>query len=181
MSAIQDAVATVLDVAFGPAVAVLPFPAVVVVLAVTTTIAATVVRHRTDPPEMDGLRHRNHELTERLTAARASGDDETADRIADRRRELVTGQALLMTGHLKVLARTMLVTVPVFLYLSWLVVAPVHAAMPLVTVAPVLGDVVWTARIIGPVRAWMAWYALCSIASNLVVRHAVPDRIWTAS
>ncbi|MDF9747624.1 EMC3/TMCO1 family protein [Natrinema salsiterrestre] len=181
VTAIRDAVAAALDVAVGPAVAVLPFPAVVFALAVATTVAATVVRRRSDPPETDGLRHRSRELRERLAAARARGDDAAADRLADRRRELVAGQALLLTDHLKVLARTMLLTVPVFLYLSWLVVAPVHAAMPLVTVTPILGDIVWTARVVGPVRAWMTWYALCSIASSLVVRRVVPDRFGTTA
>lgn len=177
VSMVRNAVAATLDLAIGPLAAALPFPALVVVLALATTVAATVVRQRTDRPSMDPFRHRTRELRERLAAARARGDDETADRLDDRRRELVGTQALLLTDHLTVLARTMLVTVPVFLYLSWLVVAPAHAAAPLVTVAPVLGDIVWTARIVGPVQAWMTWYALCSIASGLVARRIVPDRI----
>lgn len=184
IDAVRDAIAGTLDLALGPLTAVLPFPAVVLALAVATTVAATLVRRRTDPPTLDGFRHRTSELQNRLQAARARGDDATVDRLADQRRDLVGSQALVLTDHLKVFAWTMLLTVPAFLYLSWLVTAPAHAAAPLVTVAPVLGEIVWTARIVGPVQAWMTWYALCSIASSLVARRVgrvVPDRFGAAS
>ncbi|AEH35973.1 DUF106 domain-containing protein [Halopiger xanaduensis] len=178
VSAIRDGVAGVLDLALGPLAAALPFPAVVLALAVATTLATTLVRRRLDRPDASAFRHRTRELQERLAAARARGDEAAAARLGEQRRDLVGRQALVLTDHLKVLAWTMVLTVPVFLYLSWLVTAPAHATAPLVTVAPVLGDIVWTARVVGPVQAWMAWYALCSLGSNLVVRRVgrvVPD------
>ncbi|RKD93819.1 DUF106 domain-containing protein [Halopiger aswanensis] len=170
VSAIRDGVAAALDLAIGPLAAALPFPVVVLALAVATTLATTLVRRRLERPDTGAFRHRTRELRERLAAARARGDETTVERLADQRRDLVGRQALLLTDHLKVLAWTMVLTVPVFLYLSWLVTAPAHATAPLVTVAPVLGDIVWTARIVGPVQAWMAWYALCSLVSSLVAR-----------
>lgn len=180
IGAIRDVVAAALDLALGPLATVLPFPGLVLLFAVATTLAATVVRRRVGRPDPDGLQHRTRELRARLAAARARGDDAAADRLADRRRDLATTQALLLTDHLKVLAWTMLLTVPVFLYLSWLVASPARAAAPLVTVAPALGEIVWTARVVGPIQAWMAWYALCSIASSLAARgvgRVVPDRV----
>ncbi|GAB3678833.1 DUF106 domain-containing protein [Halopiger thermotolerans] len=178
VAAIRDAVAAVLDLAIGPLAAALPFPAVVLALAVATTVATTLARRRLDRPDASAFRHRTQELQARLAAARARGDEAATERLAERRRDLVGRQALLLTDHLKVLAWTTVLTVPVFLYLSWLVASPAHATAPLVTVAPVLGDVVWTARVVGPIQAWMAWYALCSLVSNLVVRgvgRVVPD------
>lgn len=178
VTAIRDAVAAIFDLALGPLATALPFPAVVLALAVATALATTLVRRRLEQPDASAFRHRTQELRDRLVAARARGDEATADRLAEQRRDLVGRQALVLTDHLKVLAWTMVLTVPVFLYLSWLVTAPAHATAPLVTVAPVLGDIVWTARVVGPVQAWMAWYALCSLVSNLVVRgvgRVVPD------
>lgn len=174
VSAIGDAVAATLDLALGPLVAALPFPGVVLALAVATTVVSTIARRRHSPPGMDAFRHRTRELSERLAAARARDEEPAIERLSEQRRDLVGSRALLLTDHLKVVARSMLVTIPIFLYLSWLVASPTQAVLPLVTVAPVLGDVVWSARLVGPIQAWMTWYALCSIVSNLVVRRTLP-------
>lgn len=177
---IWDTIGAGLDFALGPLAAVLPFPAVVLVLAVATTVAARLVRRWHETPELDGLRHRTRELRARLGDARARGDDAAAARLDDRQRELAGRQVRVLTDHLKVLTWTMVLTVPVVLYLSWLVTSPARATAPLVTVAPVLGEIVWTARVVGPMQAWMTWYALCSIAATLAaqgVERVVPDRI----
>lgn len=44
---------------------------------------------------------------------------------------------------------------------------------PVVTVLPYLGDVVWTARVVGPMRAWMLWYVTCSVSTGLAVQRSV--------
>ncbi|OVE83572.1 DUF106 domain-containing protein [Natronolimnobius baerhuensis] len=184
IGATRAALGAALDLALGPLATLLPFPGLVLLCAAATTITAVIVRHRIDSPDMGGLRHRSRELQARLAAARARGDETTATRLTSQRQALLERQALLLTDHLRILAWTMLMTVPVIIYLSWLVTSPARATAPLVTVAPILGDIVWTARVVGPVQAWLAWYALCSLASSLVARgvaRAIPDQFATSA
>ncbi|NGM68777.1 DUF106 domain-containing protein [Natronolimnobius sp. AArcel1] len=179
VGATRGAIGATLDLALGPVATLLPFPGLILLCAATTTAAALIVRHRIDSPDVDGLRHRSRELQARLAAARARGDETTATRLTTQRQDLLERQAFLLANQLRVLVWTMLMTVPVIIYLSWVVTSPARATAPLVTVAPILGDIVWTARVVGPVQAWLAWYALSSLASSLVARgvsRAIPDR-----
>jgi uncharacterized membrane protein (DUF106 family) len=68
---------------------------------------------------------------------------------------------------------TMLVTVPVFLWLSWLTVNPAAAITPAAQMLPLMGRVVWTARLVGPMQVWMVWYFVCNVLASVVGKRAV--------
>jgi len=82
------------------------------------------------------------------------------------------------------MAWTMLVTIPVFIWLSWVVTAPQVAVGVVTPALPLVGRMAWTARVLGPVRLWMLWYIASLLVSNLAVKRAMkraPDRIPLAS
>ncbi|MGQ5515936.1 hypothetical protein [Halococcus saccharolyticus] len=54
---------------------------------------------------------------------------------------------------LRPLAWTMLFTVPVLLWLYWLMLSPAQAVTPTAMVFPILGRIAWTAKVIGPMQA----------------------------
>lgn len=169
-------VGSTVNLALGPVQAALPFSAVVLGLAVLTAVVSTVLRHRlvgdVSPPDGDRMR----DLAERLDAARERGDDAVVERLEAQRRALVREQLSALKAQFRPLVWTMLVTIPVFLWLSWLVAAPAAAITPVAPVYPVVGRVVWTARLVGPVQAWMVWYFACSLVAGTTLRRTV-DRV----
>ncbi|MWG33301.1 DUF106 domain-containing protein [Halomarina oriensis] len=169
-------VGSTVDLALGPVQAALPFSVVVLGLAALTATVSLVVRRRlvgdVSPPDGD----RMQDLAERLDTARERGDDAVVERLEARRRALVREQLSALKTQCRPLVWTMLVTIPVFLWLSWLVAAPAAAVTPVAPVYPVVGRIVWTARLVGPVQAWMAWYFVCSLLAGTTLRRTV-DRV----
>ncbi|WP_226022639.1 DUF106 domain-containing protein [Halomicrobium salinisoli] len=177
----RDAVGQAMHAVLGPVEAALPFVATVALLAVATTVVTTALQRRLrDAERMERVKERMEDVRERLSAARERGDEAAVERLEAEQRDLLTDQFAAMKGLLRPMAWTVLVTAPVFLWLSWLVAAPAAAITPAATVFPFLGRVAWTARLVGPVQAWMVWYVGCSLLSSLTLRR-VADRVAPAA
>jgi uncharacterized membrane protein (DUF106 family) len=165
----QGTVGSAVHLLLGPVEATLPFGLTIALLAVATTLVSTTVRSRlVDASAREDLKDRLETVSDRLERARDRGDDDAVERLQTRRQELLHRQLGAMKAMLRPMAWTMLVTVPVFLWLSWLTVDPAGAITPAVQVLPLAGRVVWTARVVGPMQVWMVWYFVCSLVSNVL-------------
>ncbi|WP_123536104.1 DUF106 domain-containing protein [Halosimplex salinum] len=164
----RDAVGSTAHLLFGPVEAVLPFGATVALLAVATTVVSTTLRRRlTDENPQERLKARMDTVKERLEAARERGDDEAVERLQSRQQELLVEQVGAMKQMVRPMVWGMLVTIPVFLWITWLTVNPAAAITPAAQVLPLAGRVVWTARLVGPLHVWTVWYIAWSILSAL--------------
>jgi len=69
----------------------------------------------------------------------------------------------------------MTVTIPVFLWMYWLVRdGTVEAAVEPVIIMPLIGEVSgWTSGVVGPFQAWLFWYIICSFGFGQIVRKAL--------
>ena len=84
-SEVRDPLASTLDVAFGPLMELLPFFAVVMVLALFTGLYSTLLQaNLMDMEVMGAYQERMQEIQERRKEAKERGDDEALDRIQDR-------------------------------------------------------------------------------------------------
>jgi len=173
VTAVREAVAPAVDVVLGPVAAALPFPVVVLVLAVATALFTTGLRNRIGTAVSDRMerqRKRSEELRQRLDDAQRRGDDDAVDRLQAYQARVVKDQLGVVVAGVKPVAYTMLLTIPVFLWLYWMTLSPNQAIAPVASVWPLVGEVVWTARVVGSIQAWMVWYFLCNLASGLVVK-----------
>jgi len=176
ITAIRDAVAGAVDVVLGPVVGAVPFPALLFCLAAGVAVTSTSVRRRFGGAEMSGIKERTESLREDLRRAREREDEAAIERLEAEQREVMADQLGAMKGQFRPLVWTMLLTIPVFMWLTWLTVDPVGAVVSASTFIPVLGEIVWTARVLGPVQAWILWYALCSLVASVATRRAL-DRV----
>jgi uncharacterized membrane protein (DUF106 family) len=174
--AIRDTVAGTVDLVLGPAVGTIPFPALLFGLAAAVAITSTGVRRRLGGGAMDEVQERTQSLREDLRAARKRKDEATIERLENEQREVITEQLGAMKYQFRPLVWTMLLTIPVFMWLTWLTVDPTGAIASASTFIPVLGEIVWTARVLGPVQAWIVWYGLCSLLASLATRRTL-DRL----
>ncbi|WP_415378577.1 DUF106 domain-containing protein [Halosimplex sp. TS25] len=164
----RDAVGSTAHLLLGPVEAALPFGVTVALLAVATTVVSTTLRRRLmDDNPQERLKARMDTVKERLDAARERGDDEAVERLQSRQQELMVEQFGAMKRMIRPMVYAMLVTVPVFLWITWLTVNPAAAITPAAQVLPLAGRVVWTARLVGPIQMWTAWYIACSVLSGL--------------
>lgn len=170
----KNTIGSTAHLVFGPVEAALPFGLTVALLAVATTLVSTTLRSRlVDGSGRKQLQERMQRVNDRLSAARERGDEAAVERLTERQRELMAQQVGAMKGMVRPMVYTMLVTVPVFLWLSWLTVNPAAAVSPAVQFLPFLGRIAWTARLVGPMQVWMVWYFVCSVLSSVLGKRAV--------
>ncbi|QPV61744.1 DUF106 domain-containing protein [Halosimplex litoreum] len=164
----RDAIGSTADLFLGPVEAALPFGVTVALLAVATTLVSTTLRRRLmDGNPQDIAKDRMETVKERLDAARERGDDEAVERLQSRQQELMLEQLGAMKRMVRPMVYAMLVTIPVFLWITWLTVNPAAAITPAAQVLPIAGRVVWTAKLVGPIQVWTVWYIACSLLSNV--------------
>jgi uncharacterized membrane protein (DUF106 family) len=177
----RDLVGRSVDTVLGPVAAQLPFVATITLLAVVTALASPTIRRRLQSADrMERLKTRTKDVKERLEAARERGDDEAVARLQAEQQELMTQQLSVFKHMLRPMAWTVLISAPIFLWLSWLVVAPAAAIAPTATVFPMLGRITWTAKLIGPLHVWTVWYVATSMVSGLTITRTM-DRVGAAT
>lgn len=171
---IKVTVASAVNVVLGPAVSVLPFWVVVTLLAVTIAVVSSVVRQRlVDSEQVTTQKERMQRVRDRLEEARERGDQPAVDRLNERQEEMMRSQLGVVLHTLRPMAWTLWLTVPIFLWLSWVVVAPQFAIGATTPALPVLSSMTWTARVLGPVKLWMAYYIGNMIVSTLLAKRAI--------
>jgi uncharacterized membrane protein (DUF106 family) len=68
----------------------------------------------------------------------------------------------------------MLLTIPVFLWLYWMVLDVGITATEPAMVLPLVGEVTtWRTKVLGPIQLWLVWYFLCSMGFNQILRKAL--------
>lgn len=172
--AIKTTVASAVNVVLGPAVSVLPFSVLVTLLAITVAVISSVARKRlVDQEQVDRQKKRIQTVKDRLDEAKERGDDAAVDRLSERQEEMMRSQLGVIVHSLRPMAWTLWLTVPLFLWVSWVVVAPGFAIGATTPALPVISSMTWTAHVLGPMKLWMAYYIGNMIVSNLLVKRAM--------
>jgi len=88
--------------------------------------------------------------------------------------EMMTENLGMFKAQLRPMIWIMSFTIPVFLWLFWIVRdlgVTVHSP---VLIVPLAGEFeTWTSTVIGPIQAWIVWYALISISFGQILRKAL--------
>lgn len=169
LAPIQHVVTTTLQTVLGPLTVLLPFSVLLLVLSGATGIVSTVMRHRLqDTERLQQLQERIEDVSDRLQEARAD-DDDSVDLQADQK-EMMSDWMKVMKLQIRPAVWSMLVTVPIFLWVRWLVTAPTVAIAPIALSLPLLGPLAWTGTIIGPLKIWLVWYLGGSMSSAVISR-----------
>ncbi|RRJ34226.1 DUF106 domain-containing protein [Halocatena pleomorpha] len=170
---IKSAIVGPMDLVLGPVAGILPFPLLIVVLATVTALVSTGVRRQLlDEDRMNAHKERMQQVRDQLAAAKQRDDGAAVDRLTDRQQELMRNQLGMFKQMFRPIVWTMLVTIPVFLWLSWFVVDPSGAIVSVAPIVPMVDRIIWSAHLVGPMQVWMVWYFVSSFTSNLLVKRA---------
>ncbi|QIO23880.1 DUF106 domain-containing protein [Haloarcula sp. JP-L23] len=175
LTSVRDAIGGVIDIALGPLAEVVPFYVVILVLAVFTGSTSSILQDQLmDMSGMGDHQEKMQDLKERREAAKERGDDEALDRLEEEQMELMTDQMGMFKQQFRPMVWIMLINIPIFLWLYWMVFgAGMSLEAPVVTF-PILGDVgSWQEGAAGPLQAWILWYFLCSLSFTQIIRKAL--------
>lgn len=171
---IQQGVGTAMQVLLGPATTILPFSLLILLLAGTTGLSSAVLNVRLRSQQgMDDLQERMKDVQERLSAAQERDDDETVSELRAEQQEMMGDMFGAMKGQFRPMVWSMLISIPAFLWLRWVFLAPGTAIAPAALALPVVGPIAWSATLVGPIKVWLAWYIGCSLSTGIVARKVI--------
>jgi uncharacterized membrane protein (DUF106 family) len=174
---LRDIIGGVMNVALGPLQEVLPFYAVVMVLALATGLYSTLLQaNLMDMDKMSAYQERMKDIQERRKQAKENDDDEALDQIQQEQMEAMGDQMGMFKEQFRPMVWIMFLTIPVFLWMYWAIGvggnASPHANLGNL-VLPLIGEKAWTDPVLGPMQAWIVWYFLCSMGFTQIIRKSL--------
>jgi len=169
---IRSTIGGMLDLIFGPLTAALPFHVVILVLATVTGLYSAVLQGALiDSEAMAYYQEKMQEFQERQQEA-------DSDELQEEQMEQMAENLGMFKLQFRPMAWIMLLTIPVFLWMFWMVRdGHIDAATP-VMILPLAGGVeTWTAGIAGPIEVWIVWYFLCSMGFSQIIRKSLDIQV----
>ncbi|MEF8772946.1 DUF106 domain-containing protein [Halodesulfurarchaeum sp.] len=175
VDSVRSVVGNILDVFLGPLDSILPFFAVIMVLAIITGLYSAILQNALmNMEKMGAYQERMQEIQEKQKAAKERGDDEAVERIREEQMSAMGDQLGMFKEQLRPMVWIMVITIPVFLWMYWKIRPPAHlAAGESLMVLPLVGEIELSAGVIGPLQAWILWYILNSIGFSQIIRKAL--------
>jgi len=175
---VQNVVGGTLDLLLGPLLAVLPFYLVIFSVALLTGLySSLLMANLMDHDKLSVYRERMNVIKEKREAAKERGDDEAVERIQEKQMEMMGDQLGMMKTQFRPMVWVMLLTIPVFLWLWWTIgQGTVGTEGQPDMIMPLVGGVNWNEGVLGPLRAWIFWYILCSFGFGQVLRKSLNIR-----
>jgi len=169
-----------LDVFLGPLGDLLPFYMVVLVLAMFTGLWSTLLQaNLMNMDKMGEYQQRMKDIQARRKEAKEQGDDEAVQAIQEEQMDAMGDQLGMFKEQFRPMVWIMLFTIPVFLWMYWKIGARggvSHGLSDATVILPLIGEVGWTAGVVGPIQAWILWYFLCSMGFTQIIRKSLDIR-----
>ena len=171
VGSIRSVIYAVVNVPFGILNGILPFFAVVFVIAIFTSMWSHFVREKLKDTDASSFR-------DRMQALRG-GDDEDGGLLStggevdeENQEEIMKLQTSMMKAQIKPFGWIMVVTIPSIIWV--LSTASFVGTPPDPITFPLLGEKVWSSSLFGPFKVWLFWYIVCSVTLAQVVKKYVP-------
>ena len=176
---VRNTIAGSIDLVLGPLLNVVPFYAVIMVVALGTGLYSTLLRAGLmDMDKMSVYQDRMKDIQERRKQAKEQDDDEALDAIQEEQMDAMGDQLGMFKEQFRPMVWIMFLTIPAFLWMFWAIgyrgatsAYPEVAAQELVV--PLAGTITWETGIIGPIQMWIVWYFLCSMAFTQIIQKSL--------
>jgi uncharacterized membrane protein (DUF106 family) len=162
-----------LNLVLGPLNATLPFHVVVLILALATGLWTAILQdNMMNTNVMSDYQETQQEFKEKIEEAKERGDDE---RVKELRQEQMEEMDLgVFKAQFRPMVWIMLLTIPVFLWIYWMVLDGHVVETGTAMVLPLVGEVsTWQTAVVGPIQLWLVWYFVCSLSFSQIMRKAL--------
>ncbi len=174
LDSVRNAIGTTIDVLLGPIDAILPFFAVIMCLALFTGLYSTLLQaNLMDMETLGKYQAQMKDIQERQKAAKERGDDEAVEQIRKEQMEAMGDQLGMFKLQFRPMVWIMLFTIPVFLWMYWMIRDGHVAEAERYLTIPLQGEVTLRSAVVGPIQMWIVWYFFCSMAFTQVIRKAL--------
>jgi len=171
---IRNAIGSTVNLLVGPLESALPFYVVVMVLALVTGLYSTLLQaNLMNMDKMSAYQQRMKDIQEKRKEAKERGDDEAMERIREEQMDAMGDQLGMFKEQFRPMVWTMFLTIPVFLWIYWMVRDGHIPDAEWTIVAPLVGEKGWQAGVVGPMRLWIVWYFLCSMGFTQLIRKSL--------
>jgi uncharacterized membrane protein (DUF106 family) len=162
-----------INLVLGPLNATLPFHVVVLILALATGLWTAVLQdNMMNTNVMSDYQETQQEFKEKIEEAKERDDDE---RVKELRQEQMEEMDLgVFKAQFRPMVWIMLLTIPVFLWIYWMVLDGHVVETGTAMVLPLVGEVsTWQTAVVGPIQLWLVWYFVCSLSFSQIMRKAL--------
>ncbi|MFB6111721.1 MAG: DUF106 domain-containing protein [Halobacteriaceae archaeon] len=165
---IRDLVGSVMNVILGPLLDVMPFWAVILVLATATGLYSALLQdNMVDMDVIGAYQARMQEVQDMQEEAKERGDEDAVEAARQEQMEAMGENLGMFKEQFRPFVYIMLLTIPAFVWMYWIMGA--HTDQVGSMTFALLGDYALQQTVLGPVQGWLLWYFVCSLAfSNLV-------------
>lgn len=174
-SSARAAIGETLNIFLGPLESMMPFYLVILVLALLTGLFSSIVQDNLMNMDMMGdYREKQEDLKQRRKEAKERGDDEALEEIQKEQMQMMSENLGVFKAQFRPMIWIMLFTIPVFLWLYWIVRDVGVTVSDPVMVMPFVGGLShWQAGVLGPIEGWLVWYFVCSLGFTQILRKAL--------
>ncbi|WP_158055984.1 DUF106 domain-containing protein [Halorussus halophilus] len=174
LKSVRDIVGGAVDIVLAPIDAVLPFYVVVLLVALLTGLFTTLLQaNLMDMEKMSKYQQRMKDIQKKRKEAQERGDDEALDKIREEQMDAMGDQMGMFKEQFRPMVWTMFFTIPVFLWIYWMVLDGHITGGESSIVAPLVGEVTWRSKVVGPMQMWIVWYFLCSMSFSQLLRKSL--------
>jgi uncharacterized membrane protein (DUF106 family) len=167
---VRNAIGAVMNTVLGPIDAVLPFYAVVMIVAMVTSVYSMLLQSNLmNTEKMAEYQEQMKAIQERRKEAKERGDDEALERIQEEQMEAMGDQLGMFKEQFRPMVWVMVLTIPIFLWLYWMTNTGQIPAAEQSAVLPFAGEIRWDVGIVGPMQAWIVWYFLSTMGFRQLI------------
>jgi uncharacterized membrane protein (DUF106 family) len=166
---IRIGIGMAMNVLFGPLLNVFPFFIVILILSTLTGLYSSIIQKYTiDYEKMQEVQARMKEFQKEFREAQLSEDEKKIKKLEGRRDKMMQEQLELSRDQFKPMSYILLVSVPIFLWLLF-----VMPNVETTIIFPYLGEKTLTESAISFIPAWILWYMLCSLSISQIIRKSM--------
>lgn len=168
-SPIRDIIYTVLGVVLNPLNNILPISAVILIIAIITSLWTISVREYIIDVDTSDFK-------DRINALEGKDEDNNSiltdpDNVDDEKKnELSRLQVEMLKARIRPFGWIMVVTIPAVI---WIFTTTTIIGGQGSIVFPLIGEFVWAQTVIGPLRTWIFWYMICSVPMNTLIQKII--------
>ncbi|WIV67941.1 DUF106 domain-containing protein [Natrialbaceae archaeon AArc-T1-2] len=186
---IRDTVGGTIDLLLAPLDAALPFYAVILSVALLTGLYSSLLQANLMNPDrmakyqqrMKAVQEKRKEIQERKKEAKERDAseaeleriDEEMEQVQEEQMEAMAENMGMFKEQFRPMVWIMLFTIPLFLWMWWKIHDPGPHQIEESVVMPMVGTIEWGSGVVGPLRAWIVWYFLCSMGFTQLLRKSL--------
>lgn len=171
---LRDGIGQVMDLVIGPLVGTDPNWIIVILTLATVTgcYSSLIQKYTIDYEKMQRVQKRIKAFQKTFREAQLAGDEKRIKKLKDKQDKIMQEQLEMSQEQFKPMAWIMVITVPIFLWLLFVVKNTPLESLGVVTF-PFWGEIALSAGTPLLLPAWILWYMICSITLSQIIRKAL--------